>query len=75
MLKDDQDYCHIGGGLSRPLRDWSDFSTIKYPKVLMDNTIKKRRKNCVKLELSGTLYQFLRIFYVGTQQENSKVST
>ena len=44
--------------------------------VVMDNKqAKKGGEKSVKLGHAGILYQFLRLFYVGTQVENSKVST
>ena len=30
MLKDEQDLSHNGGGDARPLKTWSEFSTMQY---------------------------------------------
>ena len=35
MLKDEQDCSYNGGGDARPLRSWSDFSTLQYTERIL----------------------------------------
>ena len=54
MLKDQQDCFHNGGGVSRPLKTWSDFSSIQYIFYSNQSSMVINLRGLDKYEISHT---------------------
>ena len=76
MLKDEQDYFSIGGGDARPLKTWSDFSSVQYSFLMLEMTTMVKWwmvKWCNgEIKFSVIFYQIIRKKLVPNYQTNSK---